>query len=127
MKKLLTYLTIALSLIVGLGTKLKAEQSSPQIIVSLSQEEDEIPEKNPFGWRMPAVPTTCMVDFANLSITFDRLPIVLSYELWDETGDIMLISYFSDYDMVTFMSSLSGYYQLRLVTEGNTYIGYIEL
>lgn len=91
MKKLLTYLTIALSLIVGLGTNLKAEQSSPQIIVSLSQKEDDIPEKNPFGWRTPAPPTTCMVDFTKLSITADRIPLVLSYELWDETGDNMII------------------------------------
>ena len=106
---------------------MKAEQSSPQVIVSLSEEEDDIPEENPFGWRIPAPPTTCLVDFANLSITSDRLPIVLSYELWDEAGDIMLISYSNDYDMVTFMTSLTGGYQLRLVTEENTYIGYIEL
>lgn len=126
MKKLLTYLIIALSLIVGLGTNLKAEQSSPQVIVSLTEEKD-IPEKNPWGYRKPTAPITCMIDFTDLSITSDRLPMVLSYELWDETGDYMIVSYSSDFHMVTFMISLTGCYQLRLETEENTYIGYIEL
>ena len=55
MKKLLTYLTIALSLIVGLGTNVRAEQSSPQVTVSLTEERD-IQEQSPWGWRIPAVP-----------------------------------------------------------------------
>lgn len=127
MKKLLTYLTIALSLIVAFGNKVMANPSLPQMTVSLTESDIDIREEDPKGWRMPVAPFTCMIDFTNLSITSDRLPKVLLYELWDETGDIMLISYPNDYDMVTFISSQKGCYQLRLVTERNTYIGYIEL
>ena len=76
---------------------------------------------------MPAAPVICVIDFTNLSITSDRLPIVLSYEFWDETGDTMIISYPNDYDMVFFMSSQTGIYQLRLVSAETTYTGYIEL
>ncbi|MDE5790135.1 MAG: hypothetical protein K2H96_02755 [Muribaculaceae bacterium] len=127
MKKLLTYVTIALILIIGLGINAKAQQDSSQVIVSLTEENKDIPIENPWGLRMPPAPTSCIVDFTNLSITSDRLPMVLSYELWDETGETMIILYSNDYDMVTFMASLSGCYQLKLISEDNTYIGYIEL
>ena len=126
MKKILTYLTIALSLIIGFGMNVKAETSSSQVTVSLTEGKD-IREEDPRGLRMPAAPVICVIDFTNLSITADRIPLVLSYELWDETGDNMIISYSNDYDMVYHMLSFSGCYQLRLVTEKNTYIGYIEL
>ena len=104
-----------------------AEPPLPQITVSLTESDIDIREESPKGVRIPATPVICVIDFTNLSITSDRLPIVLSYELWDETGDNMIISYSNDYDMVNFMVSLTGCYQLRLVTEKNTYIGYIEL
>ena len=52
---------------------------------------------------------------------------IISYELWDETGENIVAAYPDDYDMVVYMSSLTGCYQLRLVTAESTYIGYIEL
>lgn len=127
MKKLLTYLTIALSLIIGFGINAKAEPSSSQIVVSLNEDGRDKPEENPWGLRIPAVPLTSTIDFDALSIISDRLPMVLSYELWDESGDTMLVSYSNDFDMVSFMSSLTGCYQLRLLSADSTYLGYIEL
>ena len=127
MKKILTYLTIALGLIVGFGNRIMADPSLPQITVSLKEDGYDKPEEEPRGWRMPAVPLTCTIDFTDLSITADRLPVVLSYELLDETGDKMIISYSNDYDMVVFMSSLVGVYQLHLVLGETSYIGYTVL
>lgn len=126
MKNLLKYLTIALSLIVGFGINVKADQSSPQVIVFLTEDRD-IREQNPFGWRMPAAPISCQIDFNALSITSDRLPTVLSYELWNDTGESMIISYSNDYDMVSCMASLAGVFQLRLISAETSYIGYMEL
>lgn len=52
---------------------------------------------------------------------------VISYELWDETGDSMIISYSNDYDMVSYMLSLTGFYQLRIVSEYTIFEGYLDL
>lgn len=70
MKTLLTYLTIALSLLIGFGINVKADTTSPQIIVSLTEEGKDIREENPWGYRKPIPPITCMIDFNSLSITY---------------------------------------------------------
>ena len=127
MKQLLTYLTIALSLMVWLGTNAQAEPSSNQLTVSMSGDGYDIRDEDPFGFRMPAAPITCTIDFTALSIISNRISSVLSYELWDDTREEILASYSNDYDMVVYMSTLTGCYQLRLVTEECTYIGYINL
>ena len=97
-----------------------------QVPVSLRGQEDyyEIPDR---GHRTSPTYETCVIDFTNLAIATERIPMIISYELWDETGENIVAAYPDDYDMVVYMSSLSGCYQLRLVTEDSTYIGYIEL
>ena len=52
---------------------------------------------------------------------------VISYELRDEEGETMIVGFSSDSDLVEFMTSLQGVYQIRLVTDEYLYIGYIEL
>lgn len=47
MKKLHTYLMIALSLIVGFGITANAEISSNQLIVYLNSDDYDIPEESP--------------------------------------------------------------------------------
>lgn len=127
MKTLLTYLTIALSLLIGFGINVKASNTSPQITVYITEEGKDIREESPWGYRKPTQPITCMIDFNSLSITCDRIPMVLSYELWNETGESMSISYYNDCDMVRYISSLTGgIYQLRLICTETIYIGYIE-
>ena len=97
------------------------------ISVSLAQSDNEYREKPEKGHRTSPTYETCVIDFSNFAIATERIPMIISYELWDGTGEEIVVSYPNDYDMVTFMSSLSGCYQLRLVTEDSTYIGYIEL
>lgn len=126
MKKLFTILMIALSLTMGSGLDVMAEPTSSQVTVSVTEEGKDIREESPWGYRKPSPPIRCTIDFNTLSITLDRIPIVLSYELWDEDGENMVISYSTDYDMVSYISSLSGVYRLRLVCAEKVYIGYIE-
>ena len=100
---------------------------SDEISISIKQYDndyEEIPEK---GHRTSPTYGTCVIDFSNLTIVTERIPMIISYELWDGTGEEFVVSYPNDYDMVTFLSSLSGCYQLRLVTVDSTYIGCIEL
>jgi len=127
MKKLHTYLMIALSLIMGFGITANAEISSNQLIVYLNSDDYDIPEESPKGWRAPSKPATCTIDFTTLSITSNRVSSVLSYELWDEEGETSIAAYPSDSELVQFMTGLDGVYQLRLVTDEYIYIGYIEL
>lgn len=127
MKKILIKLTIALSLIIGFGINAKAEPALPQVTVSLTEEGKDIPEESPWGYRKPVAPILCNIDFNALSITTVRIPRVLSYELWDENGEAIIASYSNDYDMVSFLSSMTGVYQLRLVSAESSYIGFIEL
>lgn len=51
----------------------KAEPSSSQVIVSLTEEGRDIPEEDPWGLRKPNAPIICTIDFTNLSITSDRI------------------------------------------------------
>ena len=98
-----------------------------EISISIKQfdnDYEEIPEK---GHRTSPTYGTCVIDFSNFAIATERIPIIISYELWDGTGEEFVVSYPNDYDMVVYMSSLTGCYQLRLVTAESTYIGYIEL
>ena len=69
----------------------------------------------------------CTIDFENhrieTSIPYD----IIAYELWDEDGVDTIVSYPSDYDIVEFMSTVSGAFQLRLITVERTYVGYLDL
>lgn len=127
MKTTLTCLTVALSLMLWFGTNLLATQSAQSIIVTMTEDNHDIYEESPRGLRMLSAPIALTIDFSTLSISCNRAPLVLSYELWDETGDNMIASYTNDYEMVAFISSQTGVYQLKLFTEESTYIGYIEL
>ena len=122
MKKIITII-IALMAIITFDVYPAPETPTT---VALKELEDytELPNK---GNRTSPTYETCVIDFSNFAIATERIPMIISYELWDGTGEEIVVSYPNDYDMVTFMSSLSGCYQLRLVTEDSTYIGYIEL
>lgn len=93
----------------------------------MTEDSHDIYEESPKGLRMPSAPIALTIEFSTLSIKWNRAPSVQYYELWDEIGDHMIASYTNDHEMVTFMSSQTGGYQLKLVTEESTYIGYIEL
>lgn len=127
MKKFSIYLVIALSLMMGFGFNVNAESSADQITVSLNKDDIDIREESPKGWRIPAAPILCTIDFRNSSITSGIPKPVLFYQLWDEEGETMLASYSTDSEMVAFMTQLIGVYQLRIVTEDSIYIGYTEL
>lgn len=122
MKKIITII-IALTAIITFDVYPAPETPTT---VALKELEDytELPNK---GNRTSPTYETCVIDFSNFAIATERIPMIISYELWDETGENIVAAYPDDYDMVVYMSSLSGCYQLRLVTEDSTYIGYIEL
>lgn len=96
--------------------------------VPLSTQNNETNDKVlPDKWhRMPAY-IPCTIDFAAGTIESGIESPILSYELWDEDGVDMLISFGSPQEFTHYVSTLTGSYQLRLVTEDYLYIGYLEL
>lgn len=100
--------------------------SEDVIFFELTQSDDhkEIPDK---GQRIPSRKETCTIDFASKSICASLEEEILYYELWDELGCTIIVSFFNDYDMVGYMLSLTGFYQLRIVSEWTIYEGYLDL
>ena len=122
MKKIITII-IALTAIITFDVY-PAPETPTTVALKELEDYSELPDK---GNRTSHTYWTCVIDFSNFAIATERIPMIISYELWDETGENIVAVYPDDYDMVVYMSSLSGCYQLRLVTAESTYIGYIEL
>ena len=123
MKKLI-FILIAVIVNVPLYTYSHAKNT---ITIPITESDDDYTETPEKGLRMPQKPKMCVIDFETLTIQTSATDNLISYELCDETGDAMIASYHTDYEMVAYMSSQTGVFQLRLVTEGCTYTGYIEL
>lgn len=91
---------------------------------SVDDEGKDMPSK---GKRIPSAPITCMIDFENHRIETSIPYNITAYELWDDDGIDTIVSYTSDYDIVEFMTTVSGVFQLRLITVERNYVGYLEL
>lgn len=98
--------------------------SPPPVIMIPGGNSEERPDK---GHRSSSIEAICVIDFSSMGISFSEPYAVIAYELWDEDGEYVIASYSDDYEMVMYLTSLSGTYQLRLTTEGGTYIGYLYL
>ena len=127
MKNIIKILFVGLLLA---ATSTPAFSTEPEIVVSVSKEgEYMMPPKK--GHRVPGMQVFCVIDFisknikvsAQTGISHD----VVSYELWDEYGEVLHTCYFNDYEMVEYMSNVSGTYKIRLIMQDDIYFGYVEL
>lgn len=111
---------------VSINAYAKSEQIN--IGITVLQNEDEGKEDFPSkGWRTPAIPITCTIDFENHRIATSFSYEITAYELWDMDGIAPIVSYSNDYDLVECMSDISGEFQFRIVTLECTYVGYLDL
>ena len=127
MKKLLVSLLSGLCLaIVSINAVAISNQIDIRLLVFhyIEEEEEEPPSK---GYRTPAAPVICTIDFENHSIKTSISYNITVYELWDEDGDSPIVSYASDYELVEYMAKASGVFQFRIVTTERIYVGYIDL
>lgn len=90
-------------------------------------EQGENPDHPSKGFRIPATPASCRIDIENHLIATSVPYAITAYELWDEEGDSKIVSYACDYEFIQHITDTSGEFQLRLVTDELTYIGYLEL
>ncbi len=67
----------------------------------------------------------CIITSDGIQVDIDPADIV-AYELWDES-EVCLISTPDEMEFVTVLYTLSGNLALRIVTEGNIYIGFLSI
>lgn len=101
------------------------------ISVNLTQESsDSEPDKEDpgkKGRRSMPIPLICVIDFTKGTVQTTLTSEVISYEIWDSAGAAPMAQCIEDSDFVVLLSSISGSYQLRFITDSHQYIGYIEL
>lgn len=95
--------------------------------VTLPKEGPEYPEKNDRGRRQPSMQTECTIDSASgVQFVYGETPEFVSYEILDVTGTIAAA--FGDaVSFIETLFTLTGEYQLRLVTDENEYVGWVML
>ena len=77
------------------------------------------------GRRTPPMPIPCTVsETEGITADIDETDII-AYEIWDAEGTGCEASYGENSDAATYLLSIPGEYQLRIVTSEYTYIGYI--
>lgn len=101
------------------------------ITVDLTQQEsNDDPYKQPSpskGHRSLPLPIVCVIDFTKGTVQTTLTSEVISYEIWDSAGAAPMAQCIENSDFVVLLSSISGSYQLRFITDSHQYIGYIEL
>ena len=128
MKTILLLLTLAVCLVFGHNTAFSSDSATTQIVVTLqTYEKPDRPDLPGKGSRIPAAPTVCVIDFSSHHMDVAGISNITSYELWDEDGTTIIVSYDNDHEMVMYLANLSECYQLRLVTDTGAYIGYLYL
>ena len=127
MKKLLISLLSGLCLAI---VSINAFAISNQIDIGLfvfhytEEEREEPPSK---GYRIPAAPVICTIDFENHRIVTSIPDEIISYDLWNEDGEATIASYSTDYELIRYLANTIGVFQLRLITSEHTYVGYLDL
>lgn len=120
MKKLLTILGLLC---------LPAITNAEETNIPIEEEPEEIPDypgKN--HHRLPARPINCTISTeTGVSIPGVSTSEILSFEIYDESGELCLASFNDEMEFVSFLFSLEGEYVIRFVTENKSYTGYISL
>lgn len=124
MKRIITFLLIA----VGIFSTNTILASTENITITLTQEDSGYDDDNSGkGKRSAPAPVFCVVNFTESTIETSIPTDITLYEIRDEEGETIITSYTDDSDMTNYLSCITGTYQLRLVTDTYTYIGYITL
>lgn len=77
------------------------------------------------GRRTPARPIACTISEDEGITTNVVIEDIETYELWDIEGEECIAVYANDIDAASHLLSTPGEYQLRIITNEYSYIGYI--
>lgn len=117
-------------LFLSLSTMLSAAASYSCYTISLfkcySENRDRGLKSDNGGRRTPPMPIPCTVsETEGITADIDEADII-AYEIWDAEGTGCEASYGENSDAATYLLSIPGEYQLRIVTSEYSYIGYIS-
>ncbi len=95
--------------------------------VPMRKEQNKTPDQqlDYDGRRLPPQPIICTIN-ENDVITDIPSEEIISYELWNNTGDICIISCSSTHEFIEYLFSFPDNYQIKIVTEDFCLVGYIS-
>lgn len=78
--------------------------------------------------RMPGKQIMCTIDSEN-GVYIEEIPTseIISFDIYDESGELCFASFNNEEEFVGFLFSLEGEYVIRFVTIDKTYSGFISL
>ena len=116
--------TIACAPISAFGFSKTVHLSLSPVLVSSEPEKEPIEEEEG-GKHIPPRPVQCTID-ATAGIQFVGMekPEILTFEIYDLSGACVAV-FGDEAAFLDFLFAQSGEYQIRLVTAGWAYIGYI--
>lgn len=123
------FLTIASSLLFAFSTVFAEDVDLP-LTEDDSDENQTSKDKGelPKGHRMPSRPVQCTISTeTGVTISGVETDDIISFELFDESGELCFATFNNGFDFASFLFSLEGDYVIRFVTENKTYSGYISL
>ena len=125
MNRLLKSITLAIILLFAM------DLAAANNCITLTLEQSVIssdPEKyNPDHKGRRSMPIICIIDLISGTVQTTLTSEIISYEIWNSDGTALVAQYIDEPDFVGSLCDVSGFYQLRFITESYQYIGYIEL
>lgn len=126
MKPVLSFILILASIIC-----FEAKSTSDdEILVDLEEDSsytDTKRDNTSKGRRSAPRHIPCIIDFVNHTITISSNSEIESYEIWNTEGEVAFASFDNEYDVIEFLSGITGEYQIRLYSASHLYIGYVNL
>lgn len=128
MKRLISFVCIIIMMLSSLSVPAMADAfPAPVIHVTmylLPGNFDSEPEIDPDRNRKPSHPLQCTISRDNGIEVAGYASKFLSHEIWDVEGIVCMGDYSTESDFVDALFSMTGEYQIRLITEDYELIGY---
>lgn len=127
MSRLLKSITLAILLFFAMDVAAADNSITLNLNQESSDSEPDDEDVKTKGRRSMSMPIKCIIDFGEGTVRTTLTSEVIFYEIWDSEGTAPVAQCIDDSDFVVMLSSICGFYQLKLKTESHQYVGYVEL
>lgn len=122
--RFLKLMMIAVTLIISFSAECMAGNTTSHSVSLKKRYKEHNQDLDPEGVRMPAN-ITCFISIDGFQSDIDPNDII-SYEIWDEPGNICRASFLEDIPFCHYLFNTPGNYQIRISTTDFILIGYIS-
>lgn len=116
---------IAIALIVSFSAECIAGNKTYHSVPLKKQYKEHNQDLDPEGVRMPPRNITCFITADEFQSEIDPNDII-SYEAWDEAGNICKASFLEDIPFCQYLFNSPDNYQIKISTTDFIFIGYIS-